>query len=104
MLEKQYNSVTIVPEPKKSIIKIQLKCYFCDMPAKAIHHIFEGRGKRQISEREGLTIPICTKCHFLIHNNHLKEKELKQTAQKAWLDANDNNRSKWYQMFYKFWD
>lgn len=104
MLVKLYKSVAIVKDPKKSQDKTELRCFFCDKPAKAIHHIFEGRGKRKISDRENLTVPLCVKCHFQIHNNHLKENELKQTAQKAWLEAHDNNRAKWYQMFYKFWD
>lgn len=104
MLIKGYKSVTIVPDPKKSYTKTELKCYICGMPAKAIHHIFEGRGKRQISDREHLTVPLCTKCHCQIHHNHLKENDLKKDAQKAWLESHDNDRAKWYQLFYKYWD
>lgn len=90
-----------IEKPKS---KIGLKCFLCGRVATEEHHIFYGRGKRKISDREGLTVALCRLCHWKIHNNHKEDKDLKQLAQKVWLEKNNNDRKKWYQMFMRFWE
>ena len=101
MLIKKQGKVILTDEPKD---KNGLRCFLCGRLASNIHHIVYGVGKRKICDKERLTVPLCYKCHWEIHHNHKKDRELKQIAQKVWLENNDFNRSKWYQLFYKFWD
>ena len=91
--------ITDTPKDKKG-----LRCFLCGRVADHIHHIFYGRGKRNISDREKLTVALCYKCHWQIHNNHLRDRELKKLAQEVWLRNNDQNRAKWYRLFYKFYN
>ena len=93
----------------KNPLTIQgMKCYLCDKQASCSHHIIFGRGKRKVSDREGMTVALCNACHYKIHNWHLHDKELKAIAQEVWLEHNggdnEKNRKKWYSMYYKFYD
>lgn len=54
------------------------KCFICKRTETAynkldVHHIFQGRGRRQISDRYGLTVLLCRNCHTLseysVHRN-----------------------------------
>lgn len=101
MLIKEKGKIKIIEEPK---VKVGLKCFICGRVASAIHHIFEGNGRRKIADREGLTIAICNTCHNKIHHYHSNEEELKALAQKIWLEQNGNDKNKWYKLFYRFWE
>ena len=101
MIIKKKKKNYILPNPKDVV---GYKCYICKRPATCQHHLIYGRGKRRISDREKLTIAICDKCHYKIHNHHIKDAELKEMAQNTWLKYNNNNRERWYKMFYKFFD
>ena len=104
MIIKKDNKSHIIPNPKDVM---GYKCYICGKTAIAQHHLIYGRGKRQISDREKLTIAICEYCHRVIHHYHKHDKELKAMAQKVWLDSkggdNKENRDKWYKLFYRFY-
>lgn len=57
------------------ITKYETLCAICNKPAKHIHHLVEGHGKRELSERYGLTIPLCDECHNMSKNSvHLNTK------------------------------
>lgn len=54
------------------------KCFLCERVETEynrleVHHIFQGRGRRQISDRYGLTVLLCHKCHneppYGVHQN-----------------------------------
>ena len=50
-------------------------CAICNKPAKHIHHLIEGNGKRELSDRFGMTIPLCDDCHNMSKNSvHLNTK------------------------------
>ena len=43
-------------------------CIVCGKPKGHLHEVFFG-SNRQISMRYGLVIPVCFKCHRIIHND-----------------------------------
>lgn len=77
----------------KSIIqKDRGHCFLCGRNARADflgleeHHIFEGYGKRELSEQYGLKVYICgDRCHkngkYSVHKNAKVARELKAKAQ-----------------------
>lgn len=56
------------------------------------HHIFEGNGRRQLSEKWGCWCYLCAKHHNMskggVHFNNLLEKRLKQMCQRKWEEQN----------------
>ena len=42
-------------------------CLICGKPRTDIHHLVFGNSKRRIADTDGLTIPLCTGCHELMH-------------------------------------
>ena len=105
MIIKKNGKNYIIPNPKTTE---GYKCYICGRTAEHTHHLIYGRGKRKISDQEKLTVALCNKCHWLIHNRHYKDKELKAMAQETWLKNKGGdtkeNKELWYSMFYKFYD
>ena len=53
-------------------------CYFCHGPKQHVHHIMNSANKKK-SEKYGLLIPVCFKCHAQIHDNST-QKELNMLA------------------------
>lgn len=75
----------------KSIISIEKRCYRCGTKSNLhLHHILFGRNRKKADE-DGLTIYLCYYCHEGtngVHglNGHKLDMELKQMAQKRWMD------------------
>ena len=53
-------------------------CFICERSETSynrleVHHIFQGRGRRQLSDRYGLTVLLCRNCHtqskYSVHQN-----------------------------------
>lgn len=59
-----------------------MRCYICGRTATDTHHIFEGRGRRQMSDDYGLTVRLCRECHNDIHAHPRAYLWLKQDAQR----------------------
>lgn len=38
-------------------------CFICGNAASEVHHIFHGTANRKLSEKYGLTVPLCHRCH-----------------------------------------
>lgn len=78
----------------KSIITDRKECYVCGTTYNLHeHHIFEGTGKRKISEREGLKLWLCGRHHNLskegVHFNKELDKELKVLGETKWCEINN---------------
>ena len=43
-------------------------CIFCGRQAEAEHHLIFGTAGRELSERDGLKIPVCNNCHNMGQN------------------------------------
>lgn len=55
------------------------KCEVCGRPAKELHHIINGNGKRRQNERVETCIMLCDRCHD--HNRAEKGYTLKRKLQ-----------------------
>ena len=69
---------------KSIITKIDNYCFLCGRPASEVHHIF-GAANRPLSERYGLTVPLCHWCHNEppngVHHNRENDLLLKRIGQ-----------------------
>lgn len=73
-------------------------CIFCGRQAEAEHHLIFGTAGRELSEKDGLKIPVCNNCHNMgqklcrIHENPMAERLSKMLGQaiweKEWISAN----------------
>lgn len=65
-------------------------CFVCDTKCVTeLHHVFFGRGRRKISDREGLVVYLCPLCHRGTNGVHGKNGyklniTLKEIAQETW--------------------
>lgn len=62
-------------------------CELCGGKASETHHIMNGAGMRKKSDEDGLVIRVCPRCHRLIHENYLIRLDLKQKAQRMYLET-----------------
>ena len=74
---------------RKSILTDNLEVsYLSGMPAECIHHIYEGTGRRKISEREGFIVPLTNREHNMsnnaVHFNKKLDRYFKQLCQSKW--------------------
>lgn len=73
----------------KSIISNEKFCLICGTPYNLHkHHIFEGTGRRKLSEKYGCWCYLCGRHHNMsnegVHFNKPLDLSLKQQCQKAW--------------------
>lgn len=65
-------------------------CFICGRQTEAEHHLIFGTAGRELSEKDGLKVPICNNCHNMgevtrrIHRNPMAEKMSKIIGQLAW--------------------
>ena len=60
-------------------------CYVCGARADEIHHVMHGPDKK-LSEKYGLMVPLCRKCHDRVHHvGGDLDRLLKQDAQRRFL-------------------
>ncbi len=77
----------------KSILRVEKECYICLRPDPVqLHHIFEG-SRRGISDRLGLVVWLCPKCHDDIHREPELMRRLKQVAQRTY--EKEHTRTEW---------
>lgn len=70
----------------KSIISTSEYCFICRQPATELHHCIFGRF-RKLSDKYGLTVPLCRRCHEMAHKDAKTATELKRIAQKVFDDT-----------------
>ncbi|MCD8381151.1 MAG: hypothetical protein LUC95_12745 [Lachnospiraceae bacterium] len=65
-------------------------CFFCGRPAEGEHHLVFGTAGRELSEKDGLKVPVCNNCHNMgavtsrIHGNPMAERLSKMLGQAIW--------------------
>ena len=78
------------------------ECYFCgSTQGLERHHCFGGVANRPLSEKYGLYIYLCQKCHFNI-TNHIDEElclKLKIEARNRFFNAYGANEQMFYDLF-----
>lgn len=72
------------------------QCILCNRPRECWHHCFGGHGRRSISEREGLVVPLCNACHNMtnksVHFNKQIDLLVKKLAQKKFEEHHTRER------------
>ena len=43
-------------------------CFICGRPSEAEHHLVFGTAGRELSEKDGLKVPVCNNCHNMGRN------------------------------------
>lgn len=65
-------------------------CFICGRQAETEHHLIFGTAGRELSEKDGLKVPVCNNCHNMgqklcrIHENPMAERMSKMIGQLAW--------------------
>lgn len=63
----------------KSIVQRRKECYFCHRrEGLHEHHIFEGKGRRQLSEKYGLKVYLCGRHHNLSNNSVHRQQDMRE--------------------------
>lgn len=85
---------------KKTFRRICFICnrYESDYLHIEMHHIFEGRGRRQISDRYGLIVPLCRDCHDRAHTDAELAQMLHEVGQKK-AEADGMTREQFIYLF-----
>ena len=72
------------------VTEYKQNCFICGRPAEAEHHLVFGNAGRELSEKDGLKVPVCNVCHNMgenirrIHGNPIAERMSKIIGQIAW--------------------
>ena len=73
---------------RKSIISTYNRCFLCGTSKHIeIHHIYSN-GRRKMSTKYGLVVPLCDKCHrgpHGVHNDHEKMLLLRKIGQQMFI-------------------
>lgn len=85
------------------------KCFLCGKDGRAVnlerHHLIEGNGRRQLSEKYGLVVMLCPDCHRngprAAHRDAHTALYLHQYAEKKWLEENDGSIEDFIKIFGK---
>lgn len=89
-----------------SLMSNERKCYLCGTNIGLHkHHIYEGTGKRKLSERYGCWCYLCGHHHNLsnagVHFNKDLEKYLKRKCEERWLEENQATIDEFINIFKK---
>lgn len=88
-----------------SIIQSNKECFVCRAKIGLNeHHVIYGRGKRQLSEKHGLKVYLCAYHHTGdkgVHFNKKLDLELKQEAEKCWINLNHKSIEQFIEVFGK---
>ena len=78
------------------------RCYVCGRVTRCdTHHMIGGIGRRKISDRYGLVIPVCRSCHEDIHAHPERYGWIKQEAQRIAMERNGWDTSDFIRAFGK---
>ena len=57
------------------------RCFICGRRPDHVHHMLHGAMRKQ-ADRYGLTCHLCHKCHAMLHDRGVKDRELQIIAQR----------------------
>lgn len=76
-------------------------CWETDYNRLQVHHIFQGRGRRQISEKYGLKLTLCERCHEQVHHSKETADYLHRYGQKRAMLENNWTKEQFIAVFGK---
>ena len=65
------------------------------------HHVYQGRGRRQISDRYGAVVDLCERCHSKVHHNADYADYLHKKLQKKLMQENGWTVERFIEIFGK---
>lgn len=86
------------------------KCFLCgrietEYNRLEVHHIFQGRGRRKICDRYGLTVTLCHNCHnekpYGVHYNKETAEYLHRYGQEKAMKENNWTTEQFVEVFGK---
>lgn len=64
------------------------RCYLCGVGGElVVHHALHGYANRKKADRDGLIVRLCVRCHVLLHDKGVGDREIMAAAQRAWQRA-----------------
>ena len=74
----------------KSIVSNERVCLVCGTPLDLHrHHVYEGIGRRKLSEKYGCWVWLCARHHNMsqlgVHFNHDLDERIKRVCQREWI-------------------
>lgn len=76
------------------------RCFLCGIEGQLAHHHLIGGPYRRKSDRLGLIIPLCPRCHHKVHTQRTPMLQLRRYAELAML-RQGWSREKWIEEFGK---
>lgn len=74
-------------------------CYLCGKwNPEHVHHCLHG-SRRQMADKYGLTVHLCTRCHMDLHDKGIHDRDLEETAQEAFESR--YSHAEWMKIFGK---
>lgn len=67
-----------------------------------IHHCISG-SYRHLADQDGLTVKLCRTCHRLLHDKGLHDQELKQIAERSYLEYYNASIEDFRKRYNKSW-
>lgn len=76
-----------VPDSRRfsNLVNDMESCARCGSPYVELHEVFNGPFRNK-AKKYGLVIPLCRRCHTLVHINQKLDKELKAETQRAFVN------------------
>ena len=69
----------------RSIMWQKNECYICGRTTDLqLHHCLHGTANRKLADEDGLTVPLCVKCHTDLHDHGYYDKDLQMRAMWKW--------------------
>lgn len=68
-----------------NLVEDMTLCARCGSPYVELHEVFNGSGSREKSKKYGLVIPLCRRCHSLVHSNQEIDRQLKLEVQREFI-------------------
>lgn len=91
---------------KHSLMSDTRECLICKSTYNiVVHHIYEGYGRRSVSDREGAWCYLCAYHHNMskwgVHFNKPLDLKLKKECQERWMEANNATVEDFIKVFSK---
>lgn len=74
----------------KNIMSDVRRCYLCGSYSNIEYHHILGGGKRKLSTKYGLVVPLCRECHRGsdgVHSNYSKMRYLRECGQRRFQEV-----------------
>lgn len=87
---------------QKGSDKVQGNCYLCDKyGALHTYHVFQGVGRRKVSDKYKAVVPLCPECHEEAHKYRIVRLTLQEQMQRELMEKYGWNTQQFISKFGK---